>query len=188
MYRSGEIYDEIAKNVIQIYLDYGLKTFPVDEKEVCRKMGVALIGYSSMPKESHDLLKKRSEFGFFVPETKDNPPSIYYNDMLGSEGAQRFTVFHELKHYVYEDEDEEEDDFADYFAKYFMCPIPYLLLKNIDSTNAVISEFGTSFEAAGYICSNLINRRNKYGYQVFDYEVRLIEHLEPVLLEVYVKE
>jgi len=48
MYRSGEIYDEIAKNVIQIYLDYGLKTFPVDEKEVCRKMGVALIGYSSI--------------------------------------------------------------------------------------------------------------------------------------------
>ena len=187
MYRSGKVYDEIAKTVIQIYLDYDIKSFPIDEKEVCRKMGVALIGYSSMPKEAQALLKKKSEYGFFVPETKDNPPSIYYNDMLESEGAQRFTAFHELKHYVYEDEDEEEDDLADYFSKYFMCPIPYLLLKNIDSVNEVISEFGTSYEAAFYICSNVVNRRNKYGYQVFDYEIELIEHLEPVLLEVYSK-
>lgn len=188
MYRNGKVYDEIAKTVIQIYLDYDIKTFPVDEKEVCRILGVALVGYSLMRIESHPLLKKESPYGFFVPETPNNPPTIYYNDMVESEGAQRFTIFHELKHYVYEDKDDGEDDLADYFSKYFMCPIPYLLLRNIDLPNEVISEFGTSFEAASYICANIVNRRNKYGYQVFDYEVELIEHLEPVLLEIYVTE
>ncbi len=188
MYRNGKAYDEIAKTVIQIYLDYDIKIFPVDEKEICRKMGVALIGYSSMSMEIQPLLKKESSYGFFVPETINNPPTIYYNDTVDSVGAQRFTIFHELKHYVYEDKSDVEDDLADYFSKYFMCPIPYLLLRDIDLPNEVISEFGTSFEAASYICANIINRRNKYGYQVFDYEVDLIEHLEPVLLGIYVNE
>ncbi len=151
-------------------------------------MGVALVGYSSMPEEFYYLLKKKSMYGFFVPETRENPPTIYYNDMINSKGLQRFTVFHELKHYVFEDENEEEDDLADYFSKYFMCPIPYLLLKNIDSPNEVVSRFGTSLEAAGYICANVNNRRNKYGYRIFDYEVELIEHLEPILLEIYAEQ
>lgn len=184
MYRKGNLYDDIAKTVIQIYLDYNIKSFPVDEKEVCGKMGVTLFRYSSMTKDEQRLLEKKSEFGFFVPETKNNPPSIYYNDMLESEGAQRFTIFHELKHYVYDDKDESKDDLADYFSKYFMCPIPYLLLMNIDSTNEVTLMFGTSYKAAENICSNLTNRKIKYGYQLFDYEVELIEHLAPELLKI----
>lgn len=47
-------------------------------------------------------------------------PTIYYNDSFESEGSQRFTIFHELKHYVFEDKDDEDDDLADFFARYFM--------------------------------------------------------------------
>ena len=120
--------------------------------------------------------------------TKANAPTIYYNDSFESDGAQRFTIFHELKHYVYNDEDDSEDDLADFFARYFMCPIPYLLLKNMDTPNEIASYCGTSFEVAFHVCLNLHNRKNRYGFQIFDYEIKLIEHLEPVLLEVYSKE
>ena len=51
-----------------------------------------------------------------------------------------------------------------------------------------MSYCGVSYEAAVYACANIINRKKKYGYDLFDYEVKLIEHLEPVLIEVYRKE
>lgn len=68
-----------------------------------------------------------------------------------------------------------------------MCPIPYLLLKKIDTPNDIVSYCGTSLAVARNVYINLRNRKNKYEYHLFGYEVPLIEHLEPVLLEVYLK-
>lgn len=188
MYRDGKVYDEIVETIIQIYIDYDIKSFPVDEKKVCRMLGVSLLPYSYFNDRTKELLLKKSEFGFFVKGSKDKPPTIYYNDLRDNYGSVRFTIFHELKHYVYEDEDDGEDDLADYFARQFMCPTSYLLLKNIDTENEIMSFCGVSYEAAMYACSNIMNRRMNYGYKLFDYEIRLIEHLEPVLIEVYKRE
>lgn len=188
MYRDGKIYDEIIKTIIQIYIDYEIKSFPIDEKAICRKMGVSLLPYSYFDDRTRELLMKKSPFGFYVKRSKERPPTIYYNDLRDNYGSVRFTIFHELKHYVYEDEDDSEDDLADYFARQFMCPTSYLLLKNIDTENEIMSYCGVSYEAAVYACANILNRKKKYGYDLFDYEVKLIEHLEPVLIEVYRKE
>lgn len=188
MYRESETYDNIKKVIIDIYIDYNIHSFPIDEKELCRKMGVALIPYSAYGADGMELLIKRSEHGFFVKESPDNSPTIYYNDCYDSVGAQRLTIFHELKHYVFEDEDEEDDDLADFFGRYLMCPIPYLLLKKIDTPNEIASYCGVSMTAATNAYSNIVNRRNTYGYKLFDYEVPLIEQLDPVLLEAYKNE
>ena len=188
MYRDGKVYDDIVKIIIQIYIDYDIKTFPVDEKEVCRKMGVALVPYLSFGKDAIELLHKKSPYGFFVKGSKEQPPTIYYNDLRNNYGSIRFTIFHELKHYVYEDEDDGEDDLADYFARQFMCLTIYLLLKNIDTENEIVSFCDVSFEAAFYASANIINRKRNYGYKIFDFEVRFIEHLDPILIEVYKKE
>ena len=184
MYRSGEEYDEIAKVIIDIYIDYDIKEFPLDAGEICRKLGVALVPYSAFNREGRRLLVKRSGFGFY--DNVYSPiPTIYYNDSNESEGSIRFTIFHELKHYVFEDKDEKEGDLADYFSRYFMCPIPYFLLKNIDTPNELISYCGLSKTAAKNASGNIVNRREKHGYHLFDYEISLIEHLEPVLIEVF---
>ena len=42
MYRKGLEYDEMAKKVIDIYLDYNIKTFPINVNQVCQKMQIAL--------------------------------------------------------------------------------------------------------------------------------------------------
>ena len=94
MYRNDSIYDEIKNVIIDIYIDYGIKTFPINEKEVCKKMGVALIPYSEYEGDEFKLLQKKSKLGFFVKATKSTPPTIYYNDTIESEGAIRFTIFH----------------------------------------------------------------------------------------------
>lgn len=185
MYRRGKTYDEIAEVVIDIYIDYGIKSFPVDPKDVCRKLGVSLVAYSEYDDEQRLLLEKKSKDGFFVRGACNLPPTIFYNDRQESEGRIRFTIFHELKHYVCEDDNDDKDDLADYFSKYFMCPIPFLLLKKIDVPLEIMSFCGTSLTVAYNVCSNIENRRKKYNYSLFDYEVRLIEHLNPVLLEAY---
>lgn len=187
MYRNGKTYDEIAEVVMDIYIDYNIRLFPVDPKEICRKLGVALVAYSEFDEEQRKLLEKKSEDGFFIRGCESVSPTIFYNDLLRSEGRIRFTIFHELKHYVFEDENDEEDDLADYFARYFMCPIPYLLLKKIDTPHEIMAFCGTSPTVANFVYSNIFNRRKKYDYRLFDYEVRLMEHLDPVLIEVYHK-
>ena len=80
MYRRGKTYDEIAEVVIDIYIDYGIKSFPVDPKEVCRKLGVALVAYSEYDDEQRMLLEKKSKDGFFVRGACNLPPTIFYND------------------------------------------------------------------------------------------------------------
>lgn len=184
MYRDNATYDTLKKLIIEIYIDYDLKKFPVKATEVCRKMGVELIPYSRFPLNEQMILLKYSEHGFFVNRTYENTPAIFYNDAFVSGEAQRFTIFHELKHYVSEDCNDECDDLADFFARYFMCPIPYLLLKDYNTPADISRDFEISTEAAHNVLSNLCNRKRKYGYRLFDYEIPLISHLEPKLLEI----
>ena len=185
MYRDGKTYDEIDKVIIDIYNDYNIHKFPLDEVDICNKLSVALIPYSEFSQEERKLLEKKSKQGFFVKESKEQPPTIYYNDLLDSKGAIRFTIFHELKHYVFDDEDDSEDDLADYFARHFMCPTAYIMLKGLDSTNEIVSFCGMSLEAASYAVSRIRNRIKKFNYDLFDYEIPLIRQLEPILLETH---
>ena len=185
MYRDGKTYDEIDKVIIDIFRDYNLKSFPLDEIDICNRMGVALVPYSEFGRIGMRLLRKRTPHGFFVKESEEQSPTIYYNDCCESKGSIRFTIFHELKHYVYDDKSDDKDDLADYFARHMMCPTPYIMLKCLDSPNEIVSYCGVSVEAAENAYRSIVNRRRKYGMNLFDYEVPLIEHLEPVLLETF---
>ncbi len=190
MYRDSEIYTEIVKLIIQMYLDYDIKEFPIDEKLICKKFGVSLVPYSAFDREARIILNKRSKHGFFVKGTKDGPATIYYNDRFGSIGAIRFTIFHEVKHYVLNEDsgDESKDDIADFFSRFFLCPIPYLIVKGIETENEVISFCHVSMETAENVVSNIRNRKKSYGNKIFDYEVPLLEQLDPDAYEMFVKD
>ena len=66
MYWKSNDYDKMAQLVIDIYIDYNITSFPVDEKEICKKMGLKLIPYSAYTEKEQELLRKRSEDGFSV--------------------------------------------------------------------------------------------------------------------------
>ncbi len=184
MYREGRKYDELDQLIYSIYLDYNIRTFPIDEKEVCRKLGVALVPYSAfLASKSQMVLKAKSKQAFFVRESKDTPPTIFYNDDYDSKGAIRLSIFHELKHYVCEDEDDSGDDLADYFGRHSICPTAYLMYKRIDTPNAIVAFCGASFEAACNASSNVKKRREKYGLALKDYEKAFIEMVDPIILE-----
>ena len=183
MYWTGNDYDKMTQLVIDIFIDYNITTFPIDEREVCRKLGLKLIPYSAYSEKDQILLKKRSKDGYFSPATKITSNAIYYNDSITSYGKIRFTVFHELKHYANGDKDDMEynDNMADYFSRYFMAPIPYLIKKDINDELTLIFDHGLSVEAAKYAIKNVQHRKARYGDTIFDYEKSLIELLCPYL-------
>ena len=83
MYWSGTDYDRMAQLVIDIYVDYNIRSFPVDEKEICRKLGLKLIPYSEYPEEQEALLRKRSMDAFFAPATRTTFTMIKSNHAEG---------------------------------------------------------------------------------------------------------
>ena len=177
MYWSGTDYDRMAQLVIDIYVDYNIRSFPVDEKEICRKLGLKLIPYSEYSEEQEALLRKRSMDAFFAPATRTTPPTVFYNDKVESRGRLRYNIFHEVKHFVTGDKDDGEynDNMADYFARYFMCPIPYLIEYGIDDELTLISDHLISQEAARNTIKNVRNRKAVYGDKIFDYEKPLVD-------------
>lgn len=186
--RSPRVYNSIVEEIIQIYLDYDIKSFPLDLDNICRKMGVALIPYSECGHEANQLLLKRTKKGFFVRGSQGNPPTIYYNDSSEiSIGEMRFTIAHEIKHYVYNESSDDEtiDDLADYFARFFLCPIPYLIVMNLTEPNAIVSHCNVSLTAAINASSTIRNRKASYKSTIFDYEEPLLEHLVPSEYFVY---
>ncbi|MDO4178274.1 MAG: hypothetical protein Q4D21_03695 [Phascolarctobacterium sp.] len=182
MYRQGSEYDEIAKKVIEIYIDYDFDEFPIKAQVVCNRICIELVPYSHFDEKERILLLKRSKYGFSYAK-KFYPIIVFYDSLsdLKSIGCIRTTVFHEIKHIVYADSEEfpEDDDLADYFAKYFMCPIPYLIAKEIYEVNDIVENFNVSYEMAKYISSSIKKRINKYGNKIFDYERSLINMLLP---------
>lgn len=182
MYRIPDAYNKMAELVGDIYIDYDIHSFPVDEKEVCRKLGILLKPYGDYSPEKRELFKKKSESGFYVPPSKNAPPMIFYNDRVfevGSYGKIRRNIFHEVKHYICEDTEEqpEDDDLADYFGKYFLAPISYLIVLGIDDIHQIVSRFRVDNDIAFFIRRNIKNRRDRYGNLIFDYEKPLLQHL-----------
>ena len=182
MYRRGNYYDEMAELVGALYIDYNIKTFPIDAEAVCRKMGIMLIPYQEYPSDECELLKKRSLSAFYVPPAKGSAPMIFYNadlDDVQSMVNIRRNIFHEVRHYVCEDTEEDQcaDDLADYFGKYFLAPVSYLIAKNIENINAIIALFGVDYTMASFINKNVRNRKRKYGKRIFEYEKPLLRHL-----------
>ena len=188
--RHGSEYDEIVKEIIPIYSDYDIKSFPLDLERICRLLGVALIPYSECGPEAKDLLLKKTKKGFFVRGTHESAPAIYYNDYMVSVGEMRYTIAHEIKHYVYDEcaDDTDSDDLADYFARFFLCPIPYLIVKGIHSQDDIKSHCNVSLTAASNAASNIRERMRWRGYTILDFEIPLLEHLAPKEFELYKSE
>lgn len=183
MLRSPKVYDELDKTIIDIYVDYGFNCFPLNEEHVCNKLGLRLMPYSAFSDEEMSILKKKSFFGFYPPESANHHPTIFYNDTadIKSEGCKRQTIFHEIKHYVYDEyvDNPDEDDLAEHFGRYFMCPTPYLIIKDIVNPQDIVDIFNVSYSVATNVSKSVSNRKRNYGERIFDYEKPLIKLLDP---------
>lgn len=173
-------YTKAKKIVVDMYLDYNLKTFPISAVELAKCVGLELKMYSTFPIKNQEKLINYNQNGFIIRSKDRN--IAYINDINNTKGFIRMTIFHEIKHFVYEDKDDTNDTLADFFAKSFMCPIPYLILKNIKYRNDIAKHCEVSLTVAIHVEENIEKRMAKYGKTIFDYEVPLIQQIDPTLL------
>ena len=145
MHRSGIEYERVDKLARDILIDYGIREYPLDLFELCRKMGFNVIPYSAYEDDSKTLetFLKKSEDGFSLPACYNNPPTIIYNDKYGDHltpARIQSTIGHEIKHIVEGDQDDSEDDLCDHFARYLRCPIPYVITKGYNTVTELIAQ------------------------------------------------
>ena len=168
-------YEAIDKLAIDIYVDYGITSFPLDIYGLAKKMGVKLNKYSSFDDEQRELLLKESNDGFFVDSP--NGPLIFYNDCIEYQGKINLTIAHELKHFICKDEIEDEDSekLADHFGRFLLCPTPYLIYSGIDDIYEIMEMFSLSYSAAINAHNATKKRKHYYGNKLFDYEQALVD-------------
>lgn len=167
-------YEKMDNLVISIYQDYGFSSFPIDVFELCKKLGIKLIEYSSFEDDIIKLLMSLSKDGFFI--YLSNEPVIIYNDINVRIERIRMTIAHEIKHYLCEDteNDEKSEKTADHFARFLLCPTPYLIFKNINDVIEIKNTFQISYNAATNALNAAERRKVYYGNKIFEYEQLLI--------------
>ena len=181
MRRKNSDYEKMARLAIDVYLDYDIKSFPVDAYKQAELMGFEVSHYSDYPVEVQKILIKRSEEGFNIPVPEDrmHTKKIIINDNVESEARKQSTIFHEIKHIINYDIDESpyNEDMADFFARYMRCPTPFLIYARIEESEKIQKMFGLSKQMARISANNVRQRVNTYGYAIFDYEVPLLKQL-----------
>ena len=84
-YLSGKTYDEIVKEVISIYQDYLLTSFPIDVKKLAADMRIQLKPYSTLTQKDREFLLQdtNTKDGFHTCDKTRGYPiyTIWYNDL-----------------------------------------------------------------------------------------------------------
>lgn len=184
MYLPVQRYEQIKHEVVDMYEECEISTFPIDCFDIASKLYYILVPYSKLNDYQLRLAMEYSSEGFSVlrkvPETGMYRYYIFYNDYNSYE-RQRWTIFHEIGH-IYlghhlpdctltRDEQESE---ANFFAKYSIAPPPLINTAKCDSPWEIAATFFVSEQASVYI---FIYFQKWLNYGPPDYEEYELEML-----------
>ena len=101
MYLSDSQYENIKENVVDMYEECGLTTYPIDCMEIARRLNYRLVPYSKLKGKKLVTAMNISMDGFhMLVEDKVSGMFmwvIFYNDENSHE-RQRWTILHEIGH------------------------------------------------------------------------------------------
>lgn len=66
--------DEIDRLVYDVHMDYGITSFPVDEKRIASEMGFILVRYAELAKESKKAMEDIIQTGVHLCSKKKGYP------------------------------------------------------------------------------------------------------------------
>lgn len=188
-YRDAN-YALAQKSAYDLLETLGISNLPISVKKVIRVFpNLHLQRYDQYAKSlqcSEQEVAKllQSDDGALWYNADDNDYIIFYNAKIDSKERIRFTLAHELGHYILRHNEESNETIvsryllpegkyriyereANYFAKRFLAPVPvidgFLSYNNyrIDQFD-IESIFNVSFSVSGHIIDDL-NRRKQYG-------------------------
>ncbi|MCJ7967718.1 MAG: ImmA/IrrE family metallo-endopeptidase [Lactococcus lactis] len=166
---------------------------PIKIKQLIRSYGIYIQTYTQFAKDCHLTIQDiifmcASEDGCTIKRS-DGTYLLLYNDLIKSKGRIRYTLAHELGHYILKHHsksniakisrgnflnnlDKKNYDLlekeANYFAKRLLVPLPILNKitnkLNFINTPLLTSIFGISQQPANYIINELSQRKIIYNY------------------------
>lgn len=169
---SDERYEEIKEEVVELYKELHITTFPVMAMDVCTQLGIVLKSYNQFTEQTFAAIIRVSEDGMVAKI--DNHYEIFYNPSKES-ARVRSTILHEighirLKHLIHDEENEAE---ANFFASYFLAPAPLIHYFELGFTQEIIDKFWVTFSLA----SNANDRYQKWlkysgtGFRAYEKEL-----------------
>lgn len=152
---TGERYEQIKEIVADMYEDLGYTEIPVNVFELCHKLNIKLIRYSSLTPTCAEYSKQFSDDGFNLFDGNEFCYRIYYNDQMPPERIT-FTIMHEIGHIMighreHTDENEKE---ANFFAKTALVPLGLIFRLRLKTSYDIADTFGISLEFARNIVSH----------------------------------
>ena len=129
--------------ILDVYRKCNVRGFPINCKDIVKGLGFDLISYEDLA-ESHDDYKRLCMCSNDAFTHYGDRMVIFYNPK-SNRGRIRFSIMHEIGHYVLQTESEDE---ADSFAANILAPPAIILDKNLKSADEISRYFDLSVSAA----------------------------------------
>lgn len=171
--------DEIDRLVYDVQMDYGITTFPVDEKRLASEMGFILVRYSSLSQKDKKTMQDIIQTGVHLCSMKRGYPVyiIAYNDDT-EPGRVKLTIFHEIGHILMGHGSNPtllQEMEADYFAKQMAAPRCLLRLKGHTAVSDIHRFYGLSWDASEWTAIALERMTSKFGDAILENDRKYIE-------------
>lgn len=174
-------YESIKLKVVSLFQKYDICQVPIDCFEICSKMNIKLVPYSSLTKPAIFKSIEISNDGFCLLKSDSiqgleiNKWHIFYNDNMIKERV-RFTIMHEVGHIALDHTMHSQlaESEANFFAKYSLTPPPLVHKIQPEDYTDLIDAFEISSECAFYAMNNYINWLNNGGAKYKEYELVML--------------
>lgn len=167
-------YKIINDKVLEVFTVCEIHEFPVNCTEILKHYGFRLLTYSEIQlsdAELYAIAKEYSDDAFKYGNI------ICYNNS-GPEGRIRFSLMHELGHFVlnHKETSQENEDEADYFASCILAPRVAIHKTLCRTADAIHDTFGLSYAASNRA---LTDYKKWHGRKKYDSEHQLFDYLYP---------
>lgn len=180
---------EIKHEVIFMFEECEIITYPIDCFAIAKKLYYVLRPYTSLNPEEYRKALATDPDGYSTvemnPVTGMNEYVIYYND-CAKEGRMRWTIFHEIGH-IYLGHHDNLDDCqtvieeaeVNFFAKYTIALPPLINLAKCKSPIDIAMRFNVSGQASIYIFI-YYQKRMQYGPKEYEpFELEMLKLFKP---------
>ena len=153
--------------ILDVYKECNIRSFPIDCFSVLNHYGIQTITYKETKEQNLELYKaiyrySNDAFRFRM--------SVYYNS-TNSEGRIRFSLIHELGHYIlgHTEESSDNEEEANAFASNFLAPRPITFQQELKTAEQIRDYYGISISAANQALIGPFYYPDKYGEELLKY-------------------